>query len=322
MSYKLFRLLLSVVGIAALAGFGWTFYDFIQHKAEYNTPLTSEDVRKWRDETPPAPTSFKHHLPDWNGTFDNLHKLNVSGVLPPEVVEGPGPEVVEVKPRFAETDVTVAMIIASKANPGAYLIPAGAQPEGGLPPGDFYSEGDKIRVPAKQNAELKVVAIRDGEVEFATLDDEFSFVVALASAEVDSSGVLFNEAPEGADEAVVAPSQTRMVASDEFEIGTNDLDELAQMNDDQIYSAVRTQPARDALQNVRGLRITDIQSGTLFDRVGLKKDDVVLSVNGIPAKDRAELLSRLRDAEPSSRITVELERRGGQRTLTYRVPRR
>ena len=94
------------------------------------------------------------------------------------------------------------------------------------------------------------------------------------------------------------------------------------MNDDQIYSAVRTQPARDALQNVRGLRITDIQSGTLFDRVGLKKDDVVLSVNGIPAKDRAELLSRLRDAEPSSRITVELERRGGQRTLTYRVPRR
>lgn len=322
MSYKLFRLLLSVIGIGALGGFGWTFYDFIQNKAEYNTPLRSEDVRKWRDDIPPAPTSFKHHLPEWDAEFGNVHQLNVTGILP-EVVdtgtEGPPPPP---PPRFSETDVTVAMIISSKTNPGAFLIPAGAQAEGGIPPGDFYTVGDKIRIPSKQNAELKVTAIRDREVDFATLDDEDSFTVKLASDEVDSSGVLFAEAPEGSQDEVVAPAATRMVASDEYEIGTSDLDELGQMNDDQIYAAVRTQPARDALQNVRGLRITNIQSGTLFDRVGLKKDDVVLSVNGIPAKDRADLLAKLRDSEPSSTITVDLERRGGQRTLTYRVPRR
>ena len=322
MSYKLFRLLFSVIGIGALGGFGWTFYDFIQNKAEYNTPLRSEDVRKWRDEIPPAPTSFKHHLPEWDSGFSQVHDLNVTGYIPPEVIDdGDGPPPPP-PPRFSETDITVAMIIASKTNPGAFLVPSGAGAEGGLPPGDFYSVGDKVRIPAKQNAEVKVTAIRDREVDFATLDDEDSFTATLASDEVDSSGVLFNEAPEGAQESFVGPATTRMVASDEFEIGTDDLKELDLMNDDQIYAAVRTQPARDALQNVRGLRITNIQPGTLFDRVGLKKDDVVLSVNGIPAKDRADLLAKLRNSEPSSTITVDLERRGGQRTLTYRVPRR
>jgi hypothetical protein len=320
-SYKLFRLVLSVVGIAALGGFGWTFYDFIQHKGEYNTPLTSEDVRRWRDEIPPAPTSFKQHLPDWKAAFGNVHELAVYGPLPEVVSDGSTAPPPPPPPRFAETDVTVAMIIASAVNPGAYLIPAGAKTDGGLPPGDFYSVGDKIRIPAKQNAELQVTSIGDQEVGFATLDGEFEFTVQLASDEVDASGVLFNSAPEGSVEDVVAPTETRMVASDEFEIGSEDLEELQAMNDDEIYSAVRTQPARDALQNVRGLRITEIRDGTLFDRVGLKKDDIVLSVNGIPAKDRADLLTKLRDSEASSTVTVDIERRGGRRTLTYRVPR-
>lgn len=315
------RMLLSLVGISALGGFGWTFYDFIQHKAEYNTPLTSEDVRNWRDDIPPAPTSFKHHLPDWDEAFQNVHELDVHGPLP--VVEAPigteGPEVAA--PRFSDSDITVAMIIASETNPGAYLIPAGAMPEGGLPPGNFYSVGEKVRIPAKQNAEVKVTAIRDNEVDFSTLDDVDTFTAKLASEDVDSSNVMFNTAPDGATEGFVGAATTRMVASDEYELGSDDMRELGAMKDDEILSAVRVQPARDALQKVRGLRITEIQSGTMFDRVGLKKDDVVLAVNGIPATDRADLLSKLRSSEPSSTVTVDLERRGGARTLTYRVPR-
>jgi hypothetical protein len=320
-SYKLLRLLLSLVGVSALGGFGWTFYDFIQHKAEYNTPLTSEDVRRWRDDIPPAPTSFKHHLPDWDKSFANVHLLNVWGyVKPVEVVVGPGVETPK-PPRFSDSDITVAMIIASETNPGAYLIPAGAQPEGGLPPGNFYSIGEKVRIPAKQNAEVKVTAIRDSEVDFSTLDGVDTFTAKLVNEDVDSSNVMFNSAPDGAKQGFVGAATTRMVASDEYELGSDDLKELGAMKDDEILSAIRVQPARDALQQVRGLRITEIQSGTLFDRVGLKKDDVVLAVNGIPATDRADLLSKLRNSEPSSTISVDLERRGGARTLTYRVPR-
>lgn len=322
MSYKLLRLLLGLVGVAALGGFGWTFYDFIQNKGSYNNPLTQSDLTRWQKDIPPAPTSFKHHLPDWTGAFDSVHKLNVYGKLPEVVDTGGNEPPPPPPPRFSENDVTVAMIIASAANPGAYLIPAGAQPDGGLPEGDFYSVGDKVRIPAKQNAELKVVAIEAGQVTLATLDDEDSFTVRLASEDLDSSNVLFDEAPEGT-ESFEAPTvrETRSVGLDEYEIGSDDLEELREMSDDQVYSAVRVQPARDALQKVRGLRITSIQSGTLFERVGLKKDDVVLSVNGIPAVDRADLLAKLRKAEPSQRVSVEIERRGGQRTLTYRVPR-
>lgn len=326
MSYKLVRLVLSVIGLAALGGFGWTFYDFIQNKAEYNQPVTQADMNRWSREIPPPPTRFKVHVPEWSPGFNVVHELNVTGELPPDPVEGGGDtEPPPPPPRFSPDDVTVALIIAGAEAPGAYLIPSGAEERNGIPPGDFYGVGDTLVVPAKQNAELKVVAIRDREVELATLDDADSFTVSLASAEGEGPTVVFDEAPAeaaAASGATAAPRETTEIRTDEYRIGLNDLEQLEEMQDDEIYAAVRVQPARDAVQNVRGLRITSIQSGTMFDRIGLEEDDVVLSVNGIPAVDRADLLQKLRDAPPSGVVRVEIERRGGARTLTYRVPRR
>jgi len=310
-----------VIGLAALGGFGWVFYDFITHKAEYNTPLTQAELKKLTQDIPPKPNRTRTHLDDWKPNFDVTHMLNVTGYVKPEVTESETTTQAPPPPRFSPDDVTVSLIIANETNPGAYLIPSGAQAEGGLPPGDFYGVGDKIKIPAKQNAELEVAAIRDSEVEFSTLDGEDSFVVSLAADEVDASLMILAEEPEELTSRIVAPRTTRQVSSDEYEIGTDDLNELRDMPDDRIFSSVRVQPARNAVQQVRGLRITSIQEGTLFDRVGLRVDDVVLSVNGVPAVDRAELISKLRNSEPSTTVRVEIERRGGARTLVYRVPR-
>jgi hypothetical protein len=322
-SYKLIRFLLTLVGIASLAGFGWSFYDFIIHKAEYNQPLTSEGLKGLNKQVkPPKQGKVSDHLDDWLGNYDQLYKLNVIGYVEVPKVESGPIEPVKPKPRFGPDDVTLSSIIFSKGGPSAaYLIPAGDVPQGVIPTGDYYLVGDSFEVPSKPGVSLKVKAIRESEVDLETTEGEDGFTLAMLVSEVDA-GVIMDgsvEGPIGNKRAF--PKETEMIAIDDYVVGTEDLEKYRTMADDQIFSEVRVQQARDAQLGVRGLRITSIKSGSLFERIGLQQDDVVLSVNGFPAKDRADLLSQLRNAAPQDSVSVSIERRGGKRTLTYRIPR-
>jgi PDZ domain-containing protein len=321
-SYKLLRLLLGLIGVASLGGFGWTFYDFIVHKAEYNQPFTATEAKKLslKPKMPPK-SDVRGHLQEWKGNFDNIHKLNVTGYVAPVVANGPDVEAEKPKPRFGPDDVTLASIMFSSTRPAAFLIPAGAEAVGGLPPGELFIVGDQFEVPAKPGLSLEVRAIRGNEVDLSTIEGTDPFTLVIPLLEVDEGSLLVGKVG-GSETARVyeAPRLTEKIDSDTYAIGSADLEKLAQMPDDQIYAAVRVQPARNALQKVRGLRITSIQSGSLFEKIGLKVDDVVLSVNGLPAKDRGQLLSELRKAASTDTVRVVIERRGGQRTLTYRVP--
>jgi PDZ domain-containing protein len=321
-SYKLLRLLLGLIGISSLGGFGWTFYDFIVHKAEYNQPFTSTEAKELsRKPKMPPKSDVRGHLQEWKGNFDNTYKLNVTGYVAPVVATGPGAEVEKPKPRFGPDDVTLASILWSSTRPAAFLIPAGAEAVGALPPGELFVVGDHFKVPAKPGAELKVKAIRNNEVDLVTLEDTDPFTLVLPLLDVNESSVVLGTVnASGEPKSGEAPRLTEKIDTDTYAIGSADLEKLAQMPDDQIYAAVRVQPARNALQKIRGLRITSIQSGSLFEKIGLKTDDVVLSVNGLPAKDRGQLLSELRKSAATDTVKVVIERRGGQRTLTYRVP--
>jgi len=322
-SYKLLRFLLTLVGIASLAGFGWSFYDFIIHKAEYNQPLTSEGLKALNKKVkPPKQGKVSDHLDDWLGNYDQLYKLNVIGYVEvPEVDPGPA-EPVAPKPRFGPDDVTLSSIIFSDGGiSAAYLIPAGAVPQGAIPIGDYYLVGDSFEVPNKPGVSLQVKDIRESEVDLETTEGEDGFTLAMLITEIDS-GVIIEGSVEGPiGNKRVFPKQTEMIAIDDYVVGTEDVEKYRNMADDQIFSEVRVQQARDAQLAVRGLRITSIKSGSLFERVGLQQDDVVLSVNGFPAKDRADLLNKLRNAAPQDTVSVSIERRGGKRTLTYRIPR-
>ena len=324
MSYKLLRFLLTLVGLASLAGFGWSFYDFIINKAEYNQPLTSEGLKSLNKKVkPPKLGQVSGHLEKWDGNYDHLYNLNVTGVVKVEDSGPVAPPPEPPKPRFGPDDVTLASIVYSKGGiSAAYLIPAGAEPDGAMPAGDYYLVGDSFEVPSKPGVSLKVEAIRESEVDLATSEGEDAFTLVMLITEVDPNKVIMDGSVEGPiGSQRVFPKETEMIALDDYVVGTEDVAKYQEMGDDQIFSEVRVQQARDAQLAVRGLRITSIKAGSLFERVGLQADDVVLSVNGIPAKDRGHLMSQLRQGGAKDVVQVEIERRGGKRTLTYRLPR-
>ena len=64
----------------------------------------------------------------------------------------------------------------------------------------------------------------------------------------------------------------------------------------------------------------DVDDASAFSRMGIKKDDIVLSVNGILARDRQELFDSLKGMKEST-LKIEIERMGGVRSLFFELPK-
>jgi general secretion pathway protein C len=66
-----------------------------------------------------------------------------------------------------------------------------------------------------------------------------------------------------------------------------------------------------------GLAVTRIKPGSIFSRLGLRNGDVVREVNGKPIRSPDDIFSLYEDFKSGSEVSVEISRRGRQRSLSY-----
>ncbi|RMH02038.1 MAG: PDZ domain-containing protein [Planctomycetota bacterium] len=319
MSFRLLRTLIVLVGLAALGGFGWRFYDFVQHRAEL---LGRFDLAGFRASIPvDSAEGQRIHLKPFE-EYRLLAALNVTGILPVET--GPGNEPPPPPPPLVGPGDLRLVFLSLGQVPMAYLSPtdpgpAPAQPGAAPVQGGLYTVGDRFELPAKKGVELELVAIRDDEVEIGIVgqeDGNFLLRREVATADLDRIRA-------DADTAVVRrqfPARTTAVGGNTYEVGTDDLAELQQMSEDQLLASVSTKPKYGADGKPIGQRVTRLKEDSPFRRFGLRENDVVLDVNGIPAGDRAALLRRLKAMKGVEEVTVRVERLGSVRTYTYRIP--
>ena len=89
-----------------------------------------------------------------------------------------------------------------------------------------------------------------------------------------------------------------------------------------VKKAKSKKPQRDPeTGESRGLRIRALKKDSVFARQGLQEDDVLLSVNGVPAKSQADLMRQLRTMAATDTIQIQFERAGAIRSQSYRLPR-
>jgi hypothetical protein len=320
-SYRLLRFLILAIGIGALGGFGWRFYDFIQHRAEL---LGRYDLRKLRDSVELGEGSGVAVVRRPFSDFALLSSLNVTGLLPPPEADS-GYVAPPPPPLVGPADIRL-VYLSLGTPPFAYLVPAGSPVQAvsaGQPQiaGSLYTVGDRFRLPNKAGVELELLAIRDEEVEIGIIGKEDgAFTLRREVADADLSQI---EAGEGqVAVAIQFPARTTAVGVDLYDVGTDDLAELEEMSEDQLMASVRTQPKYGEDGRVLGQRVTSINESSPLRRFGLRENDVVLDVNGVSAGDRAELVRRLRALGPTEELTVRVERLGSVRTYTYRIPTR
>ncbi|NOZ02944.1 MAG: PDZ domain-containing protein [Deltaproteobacteria bacterium] len=71
--------------------------------------------------------------------------------------------------------------------------------------------------------------------------------------------------------------------------------------------------------DIRGFTMVIVKAGGLFDRMGLKRGDVLVSVNGMPLRDFADSRNAYKKLKKEERISLTVIRGGKPLTLIYEI---
>ncbi|NIO48526.1 MAG: Do family serine endopeptidase [Candidatus Aminicenantes bacterium] len=79
-----------------------------------------------------------------------------------------------------------------------------------------------------------------------------------------------------------------------------------------------TEDDREAfkLKTKQGAIIGEVERGTPAEKAGLKKYDVIIEVNGTPVKDHHDLMFKIAEIEPGTKIEIKIIRDGKEKILT------
>ncbi len=93
--------------------------------------------------------------------------------------------------------------------------------------------------------------------------------------------------------------------------------ENAMTNVDELFTQIRAVPQMQGGKST-GLKLLSIRSGSLFAKLGLKRNDVLERINGQPVDMRRglEIFTQLKDSES---ISIDLVRDGQKTTLDYNI---
>lgn len=320
---KLLRLVLVLVGLGTLGGFGWKMYGFVQNQDTIVRKLSMGKLEGTFGDT--QSSRVDGHLMKFEN-YKVLQSLNITGyVPPPPKVEDP--VIDKPKPRISEEDLEVPWIQAPTA---AWIQGRGERAVDDIIPGDLRIIGEKFELKTKEGLELELVAIRPGEIEVKVVDSGKLLKVQSLAYTVDQARVFATAAggttggtgtQDGDQASRFVPEQTEQVEPGIYAIGSEDAATLEGMSQEEILASVPVRVYRDPLSNeVRGLRIRQVPAGSVFSRLGIKVDDIVLEVNGQPAVDRDQLFESMRQLDTDI-LQVKIERLGGVRNLTFRLPR-
>ena len=128
--------------------------------------------------------------------------------------------------------------------------------------------------------------------------------------------------PMSLGRAAAAPTEegigVRKVGANSYEIDQREFDK-ALSNVAKLMTEARAVPELDTNNSLVGFKIAYLKEGSLFDKIGIKREDVLSRINGyeLNSNERAlQLFGKLRSAD---RFTIDIKRGGQSVTLDYSV---
>ena len=196
----------------------------------------------------------------------------------------------------------------------------------------------------------RVILSRDGNFEMLRLDRNILEVNETSSLQVSTAGLKssFVERGDGSRPLAELPDSTEITARSpagngatdhaSATSGTNQTDadrsptatfERSEINS--LHSELRNNPSRitDLIDfrpvlsggSIRGFRVRprNQRAEEYFERAGLRANDLILAVNGVPASNHSELQNLAQEIDDTSQIRLRIERNGTEQNVVLRI---
>jgi general secretion pathway protein C len=86
-----------------------------------------------------------------------------------------------------------------------------------------------------------------------------------------------------------------------------------------IMKDIRVVPSFDAAKEPNGYRVASIRFGSLLDKLGVKRGDIIQTINGLPISDPDRAYQAYQQFKEETSIQIEVLRGGQPMTLTYEI---
>jgi len=156
----------------------------------------------------------------------------------------------------------------------------------------------------------KILFINNGRLEFAELESEIGTSIFGPPVEGGVT-VASTERPEPTTGPLIKAEGAGKFAIDQREV------ENALTNIDKLYTEIRAVPSFSG-GKMSGMKILSVKRGSVFDKLGLRRGDVLQRINGMELDVRRgfEIFSQLKD---SKSFTLDLVRQGQPQTFEYEI---
>jgi general secretion pathway protein C len=170
-----------------------------------------------------------------------------------------------------------------------------------------------VRIKAEIDNMAEILRIERNKVIFRNLNNnQLEYIEIQAKGKILFSGsATVTKAPVDEEVKAVAPNQFTLKRSDVLKY-TNNLASLLQ----QARSAPHKNPQTG---EVDGFTILDFQPGSIYEKLGLQRMDVLKSVNGEPVDSPAKAMELYNALKSSDKVSISIDRGGKSESLDYSI---
>lgn len=179
---------------------------------------------------------------------------------------------------------------------------------------DVYAVGQKPSFAPNTNlvriSPDRILFVHNDRLEYAELESEFGADIFGPPTEAESK-VALREPTRAPPGALIKSEGEGKFTIDQREV------EKALGNIDKLYTEIRAVPSFQG-GRMSGMKILSVKRGSVFDKLGLRRGDVLQRINGMELDVRRgfEIFNQLKD---SKSLTLDLVRQGQARTFEYEI---
>lgn len=260
---------------------------------------------------PPAKPSQKIASANENrGAYNTIISRNIfnwDGAIPEPLQTKNGPKIAprDEAPILSQLPLTlVGTIVHSNPNKSVATIEL---------------KGKNLIVAYRTRADIEnmanIIKIERGKVTFRNMNNnQLEFIETQTKNKLSFKGSKNPVKPTAA-----ASSEVTQVGNNQFQLKRADLLKYTN-NLASILQQARSVPNRNPQTGeIDGFRLLDFQPGSIYEKLGLQRMDVIKGVNGEPVDSPAKAMELYNALKSSDKVNISVERNGKTESLDYSI---